>query len=276
MIRLRQREVLLVRRACCEDELQPAVRERCANARDHLRESRAGPADLHTMLMRHSRVHSTRWSKKLWHIPRTAAHSCTAAFSSVASSHLDTATLQRLERVAHRVTTNASICDRHGDDESHHKSVPPSAVVYAHSTAEVQEIIRVCSETRTPLISFGSGTSLEGHIQAIHGGVCLDLSEMNHVIEVNEEDLDCRVQAGVTRKALNEHLRATGLTFSVDPGADASIGGMAACGASGTTAVKYGTMRENTLGLTAVLASGEVRPEQMGSPLCNDGFASCP
>ena len=168
------------------------------------------------------------------------------------------ALLQRLERVSNRVTTNASIVDRHGDDESHHKSVPPEAVVYAHSTEEVSAIVKVCAETRTPIIPFGTGTSLEGHILATHGGISLDVSEMAEVLAVNDEDMDCRVQAGVTRLALNTHLRSTGLSFAVDPGADASIGGMVATGASGTSTVKYGTMRENTLGLTAVLASGEI------------------
>jgi len=166
--------------------------------------------------------------------------------------------LARLEAISNRVTTNCSILHRHGDDESHHTSVPPEAVVYAHSTEEVSAIVRVCAESRTPLISFGTGTSLEGHILATHGGICLDISEMNAVLEVNEEDMDARVQAGVTRLALNKHLRSTGLSFPVDPGADASIGGMCATGASGTSTVKYGTMRENTLGLTAVLASGEI------------------
>lgn len=166
--------------------------------------------------------------------------------------------LSRLESVANRVTTNPSLLDRHGDDESHHASVPPEAVVYAHSTEEVSAIVKVCAEARVPLISFGTGTSLEGHIAAVHGGICLDCSEMNAVLEVNAEDMDARVQAGVTRLALNSYLNGTGLHFPVDPGADASIGGMCATGASGTSTVKYGTMRENTLGLTAVLASGEI------------------
>lgn len=165
------------------------------------------------------------------------------------------ALLSRLEGIAARVTTNASILHRHGDDESHHPSVPPEAVVYAHSTEEVQAVMRLCSESRVPVIPFGTGTSLEGHILAVRGGICLDLSEMDSILEVNPEDMDCRVQAGVTRKKLNAHLRDTGLQFPVDPGADASLGGMAACGASGTSTVRYGTMRENVLGLTAVLAS---------------------
>jgi D-lactate dehydrogenase (cytochrome) len=166
--------------------------------------------------------------------------------------------LSKLESLCNRVTTNATILDRHGDDESHQPAVAPEAVAYAHSTEEVQAIVRVCAESNVPIIPFGTGTSLEGHIQALHGGVCLDLSEMNQVLEVNEADLDCRVQAGVTRLSLNTDLRHTGLQFPVDPGADASLGGMVSCGASGTAAVRYGTMRENTLGLTAVLASGEI------------------
>ena len=173
-------------------------------------------------------------------------------------SRLTDALLHRLEGSCSRVTTNASILDRHGDDESHHPSVPPEAVAYAQSTEEVQAIVRLCAEARTPLIPFGTGTSLEGHITAVQGGVSLDLSEMNAVLEVNDEDMDCRVQAGVTRLALNAGLRATGLSFPVDPGADASLGGMVSTGASGTNSVKYGTMRENTLGLQAVLADGSV------------------
>ena len=190
---------------------------------------------------------------------RLAVHrSARRAFSTEPARYVSDGLLTRLEAVANRVTTNASLCERHGDDESHHACVPPEAVVYAHSTEEVQSVVRLCGETRTPLIPFGTGTSLEGGIMATHGGVCLDLSEMSAVLECHDEDMDCRVQAGVTRLALNTHLRATGLHFPVDPGADASLGGMVATGASGTSTVKYGTMRENVLGLTAVLASGEV------------------
>ena len=182
----------------------------------------------------------------------------TLARREFSSAPLSDGLLGRLERAASRVSTNPSILDRHGDDESHHQSVPPSAVVYARSTEEVSAVVRLCAETRTALIPFGAGTSLEGHIQAVRGGVCLDLSEMDAVLEVNTSDMDCRVEAGVTRLALEHELRGTGLHFPVDPGADATLGGMLATGASGTSTVKYGTMREATLGLTAVLASGEV------------------
>ena len=133
-----------------------------------------------------------------------------------AASRLAEPLLARLERSCARVSTNHSILDRHGDDESYHPSVPPDAVAYAHSTEEVQAIVRLCSESRTPLVPFGTGTSLEGHIQATHGGVCLDLSEMDSVLQVNDADMDCRVQAGVTREALNEELRQTGMFFTLE------------------------------------------------------------
>jgi len=166
--------------------------------------------------------------------------------------------LSQLERACSEVSTNKDVLYRHGDDESYHKSVPPDAVAFASSAREVQGVVRLCAEHRIPIIPFGTGTSLEGHITALHGGVSLDLSKMNRVLETNLEDMDARVEAGVTRMSLNQALHQTGLAFMVDPGADASIGGMVATGASGTAAVKYGTMRETVLGLEVVLASGEV------------------
>lgn len=157
-----------------------------------------------------------------------------------------------------RLSTSASVREHHGKDLTWNAGAPPDAVVFVQSTAEVQSVVQVCAELRVPVIPFGTGTSLEGHFTAPYGGISIDINGMSHILEVNSEDLDCRVEAGVTRKQLNTELRDQGLFFPIDPGADASLGGMAATRASGTNAVRYGTMRENVMGLTVVMADGSI------------------
>jgi D-lactate dehydrogenase (cytochrome) len=161
-------------------------------------------------------------------------------------------------RFGDRFSLSQSLREQHANTLTWLKIEAPDAVLFAETEAEVSEVVRLCAGARVPVIPFGTGTSLEGHLNAPYGGVSLDLSRMNRILVVHEADLDCVVEPGVTRKALNEHLRDLGLFFPVDPGADASLGGMAATRASGTNAVRYGTMRDAVLGLTAVLADGSV------------------
>jgi D-lactate dehydrogenase (cytochrome) len=159
-------------------------------------------------------------------------------------------------RFGDKLSTAAAVREHHGRDESTYTPMPPQAVIFARSTDDVVALVQMCAEHRVPVIPYGVGTSIEGHLLAIEGGVSVDLSPMNKVLTVNPEDLTVTVQAGVTRKQLNDEIKHTGFFFPIDPGADATIGGMAATRASGTNAVRYGTMRENVLGLTVVTAEG--------------------
>ena len=161
-------------------------------------------------------------------------------------------------RFTERCSTALAVRELHGRDESTFDLPPPEAVVFAQDTTEVALVVALAGQYRVPVIPFGAGSSLEGHLLAIQGGISIDLSRMNKVLSINADDLTVTVQAGVTRKQLNEEIKSTGLFFPIDPGADASIGGMCATRASGTNAVRYGTMRENVLALEVVTASGEV------------------
>ncbi len=162
------------------------------------------------------------------------------------------------QRFGNRFSVNETVRQQHAHTLTWTANEPPDAVVYPQSTQEVAEIVRLCAGARVPVIPFGAGTSLEGHVNAPLGGVCIDMSQMKRIVAIHAEDLDCVVEAGVTRKELNEALRHSGLFFPIDPGADASLGGMVSTRASGTNAVRYGTMKENVLALTVVTASGEI------------------
>ncbi len=157
-----------------------------------------------------------------------------------------------------RVVTSLAVRQQHAHTQTWIENQPPDAVVFPQSGGEVQEIVKLCAAHRVPVISFGAGTSLEGHVNAPFGGICIAFRDMNRVIAVHASDLDCTVEPGITRKQLNEHLRDQGLFFPIDPGADASIGGMAATRCSGTNAVRYGTMKDNVIALKVVLSNGEI------------------
>ncbi|MDQ3981448.1 MAG: FAD-binding protein, partial [Actinomycetota bacterium] len=175
-----------------------------------------------------------------------------------ATRDLDAALAELRTVLGDRLVTTQAVLEHHGRDESPLPAAPPDAVAFPASTAEVAAVLRTCNRHGIPVVPFGAGTSLEGHVLATSGGVCIDLTRMDEIVDVRVDDMDVTVQAGVTRVALNERLARDGLFFPVDPGADATIGGMAATGASGTTTVRYGAMRENVLALEVVLADGRV------------------
>jgi D-lactate dehydrogenase (cytochrome) len=178
---------------------------------------------------------------------------------TTASAPLPVALVEALrQQFGTRYSQGESVRLQHGRDESKHEPMLPDGVVFAESTEEVAAVVRLCREHRVPVIPYGVGSSVEGHVLAVHGGISIDLSGMNRVLSIHAEDLDVTVQAGVTRKQLNDELKGTGLFFPIDPGADATLGGMAATRASGTNAVRYGTMRENVLSLTVVTPEGQV------------------
>jgi D-lactate dehydrogenase (cytochrome) len=161
-------------------------------------------------------------------------------------------------KFGNRLVTSQAVREQHANTTTWIANEPPDAVVFPQATEDVQDIVRICAAHRVPVIPFGTGTSLEGHVNAPHGGVSIDFRDMNRVLAVNAQDLDCVIEPGITRKQLNEHLRDQGLFFPLDPGADASLGGMAATRCSGTNAVRYGTMKDNVLALKVVLANGEL------------------
>jgi D-lactate dehydrogenase (cytochrome) len=171
-----------------------------------------------------------------------------------------------------RLVTSQAVREQHGNTLTWIGNQPPDAVVFPQATEEVQQIVRLCAAERVPVIAFGAGTSLEGHVNAPYGGVCIDFRDMNRLIAVHAEDLDCVIEPGITRKQLNEQLRDRGVFFPIDPGADASLGGMAATRCSGTNAVRYGTMKDNVLALKVVLANGEVMSTARRAKKSSSGY----
>jgi D-lactate dehydrogenase (cytochrome) len=179
-------------------------------------------------------------------LPRPEPHQLAGAIEALAA------------RFGNRLITSQAVRDQHAHTTTWLAPQPPDAVVMAQATADIQDVVRICAARRVPVIAFGTGTSLEGQVNAPAGGVCIDLRDMNNILAVHADDLDCVIEPGVTRKALNEHLRDQGVFFPIDPGADASLGGMASTRASGTNAVRYGTIRENVLALKVVRGDGEI------------------
>jgi len=177
---------------------------------------------------------------------------------STTARPIEAAFAQLKELLGHRASDALSVREHHSHGESYHPPAAPDVVCLPQTSTEVQEIVAISARYGVPIVPFGAGTSLEGHVHALDGGICIDLRGLNRILRVDPEDLDATVEAGVTRLQLSKALRSTGLMFSVDPGADATIGGMASTRASGTMAVRYGTMRENVLGLKVVLADGRV------------------
>jgi D-lactate dehydrogenase (cytochrome) len=189
----------------------------------------------------------------------TVSERAAAALPVVRQRPVPAALIETLQaRFGARCSTAQAVREQHGSDESTFSVPPPAAVVFAQSSAEVAEVVDLCSQYEVPLIPYGAGSSLEGHLLAVQGGISLDLSRMDQVLSIDADDLTVTVQPGITRKRLNDELRSTGLFFPIDPGADASIGGMCATRASGTNAVRYGTMRENVLALEVVTADGRI------------------
>src|SRR5271154_2730082 len=174
--------------------------------------------------------------------------------------------------VGNRLVTSRAVREQHANTLTWVGNQPPDAVVFPQTTEEVQQIVRLCATERVPVIAFGAGTSLEGQVNAPRGGISLDFRDMNRVLAVHTEDLDCVIEPGITRKTLNEQLRDQGVFFPIDPGADASLGGMASTRASGTNAVRYGTMKDNVLSLKAVLADGEVMTTASRAKKSSSGY----